>query len=95
VALLLAHRRGLIAPAEASPPLYRGVPRRRQGWRLKLQPDGWARGRPMCRAGGWQPSWCLSYGTTAVCMGHERPGRGGQRPPRLSLARAMMASAEW
>ena len=34
------------------------------------------------------------FGTTAVCMGHERSGRGGQRPPRLSLARAMMASAE-
>ena len=33
-------------------------------------------------------------GTTAVCVGHERSGRGGQRPPRLSLARAMMASAE-
>jgi hypothetical protein len=31
-------------------------------------------------------------GTTAVCMGHERPGSGGQRPPRLRLARAIMAS---
>ena len=26
---------------------------------------------------------------------HERPGRGGQKPPRLSIARAMRVSGDW
>jgi len=51
----------------------------------------WANGRGLRWA---RVLFALFFGTTAVCMGHERSGRGGQRPPRLSLATAMMASAE-
>ena len=34
-------------------------------------------------------------GSTDVVVGHFRPGSGGQRPPRVSMAMAMSASGLW
>lgn len=37
--------------------------------------------------------FCTFRGSNHVAV--TRPGRGGQRPPKLSMARAMSASGEW
>ena len=37
--------------------------------------------------------FCTFRGSNHVAV--SRPGRGGQRPPKLSMARAMSASGEW
>ena len=37
----------------------------------------------------------INHGSTDVVVGHFRPGSGGQRPPRVSMAMAMSASGLW
>src|SRR5215831_6094873 len=46
---------------------------------------------PSSSAGPWNHRF---WGSSTQSVGHERPGRGGQSPPRLSMARPMRASAD-
>jgi len=78
----------------AAPSGRTGLPRPTRGGSTRAPAVPRCSGPPEPLAAELGPNRVLKKGSCDSCVGQERPGSGGQQPPRLSIARPISASGE-